>query len=125
MIGWIHFSVPFCISSDSVENAESSPSTLEDRASYEFNLGEALHTSLSDPKELREKPALSDKYRDALFSLSGPAPLNGFDYEFSVKQSHRLHLFEGNRDVGASFQPTRSTLSSFFSCSHSVLIHRF
>ena len=52
MIGWIHFSVPFCISSDSVENAESSPSTLEDRASYEFNLGEALHTSLSDPKEL-------------------------------------------------------------------------
>ena len=111
--------------SDSVENAESSSSMLEDHASYEFILGEALHHTLSEPKELREKPALSDKYRDALFSLSGPVPLNGFDDEFSVKQSHRLHLFEGNRDVGVSFQPTRSTRSSLFSCSHSVLIHRF
>lgn len=60
---------------------------------------EALRQSHSSPEELREKPAIFDKYRDAMYSLSGPVPMNGFDDEFSVKQSHSLHAYEGNRDT--------------------------
>ncbi|KAK8825130.1 hypothetical protein WA556_006418 [Blastocystis sp. ATCC 50177/Nand II] len=84
----------------------------EDAASCEFNMVEALRQSRSSPEELREKPAIFDKYRDAMYSLSGPVPMNGFDDEFSVKQSYSLHAYEGNRDTKRGFRKTKIIPSS-------------
>ena len=95
----------------------------EDAASYEFNMVEALRQSRSSPEELREKPAIFDKYRDAMYSLSGPVPMNGFDDEFSVKQSHSLHAYEGNRDTKGGFRKTKSSPASLLRHSHSFLVN--
>lgn len=76
-------------------------------------MGERLQEPQLSHIALREKPVLSDKYRDAMYSLSGPVYLNGFDDEFSVKQSHSLHTYEGNRDMKDGFHKTKSIATSF------------
>ena len=62
----------------------------------------------------REKPVIFDIYRDALYSLSGAVELNGLDDEYSVQQSHRLSLYQGNRKLHKSYQPTPSILYFHF-----------
>lgn len=63
---------------------------------------------------LREKPVIFDIYRDALYSLSGAVELNGLDDEYSVQQSHRLSLYQGNHKLHKSYQPTPSILYFHF-----------
>lgn len=67
----------------------------------------------------REKPVIFDIYRDALYSLSGAVELNGLDDEYSVQQSHRLSLYQGNRKLHKSYQQTPSIFIFIFSSSSS------
>ena len=58
------------------------------------------------PQDLREKPELFDKYRDALYNMGGAVDLSGLKDEYSVHQSHEFHMYSGNKMIKSPFQPT-------------------
>lgn len=69
-------------------------------------VSEKREAYFSIPEGLREKPKLFDKYRDALYSLSGAVDLKGLSDEFSIHQSHEIHLYRGNKLLKSPFKPT-------------------
>ena len=58
------------------------------------------------PQDLREKPVLFDKYRDALYNMGGAVDLSGLKDEYSVHQSHEYHVYSGNKMIKSPFKPT-------------------
>ena len=58
------------------------------------------------PQDLREKPELFDKYRDALYNMGGAVELSGLKDEYSIHQSHEFHMYSGNKMIKSPFRPT-------------------
>lgn len=78
--------------------------------SYDVYQHDIVGQRISVTDHLREKPVRFDIYRDAMYSLSGEVELNDLDDEYSVEQSHRLIMYNGNHKLNSLYKPTPSIL---------------